>query len=413
MIIIGVPYKRVEGDFVYYCSNITDDKECLTKEVYYKTTKEYGDFFSYELSDSFLVSMLIKAIATEQDIRVEGFVSTRLYYSLKNTLIDIISYTLNKPAVNITFSKQGGVRNVIFHPTANITGCSMGVDSFAAILSHLSEECPEEFRLTHLALFNVGSYGKGSKESVRKSFYNKLQTVKKFADEVNLPVVSIESNMDVINSYVSQTYVYPMNNVSAYLSMQSLFKNCYIASSYLAVDNEFCAADPFHYENILFPNFSTDNTRIYVANPNMSRFEKTRFICENDLVKKYLNVCWHDEIVNDERNAEYVKYIKLEKNNCSICSKCRRTLLTLDLLGAVKEFSNVFDLKTYYKNKDKYIAYCLYSSKKDAFNKEISEYMKKNNYNVSLKSRMYLMALKFNVHHIFSKIIKKKLYSNN
>lgn len=150
MITIGKPYKKTDEKNVFYCSQISDELSNVSKEIFYKTTKEYGDYFTCELSDSFLVAMLVKSIATGQDIKIEGFISEHLYYTLTNTLIGIISYTLDVPPINIIFADGGGTKVLTFNSIANVTGCSLGVDSFASILYHMSDKCPKGFRLTHL-----------------------------------------------------------------------------------------------------------------------------------------------------------------------------------------------------------------------------------------------------------------------
>ena len=411
MIIIGRPYiRRTEGCF-FYCSNITDEKSGLNKEIFYKTTEEYGSYFTEELSDAFLVAMLVKAIGTGQDIKIEGFISERLYYTLTNTLIGIISYSLYKQPIDIKFAEGGGTKVLALSPKVNVTGCSMGVDSLASILYHLSDECPKGFRLTHLSFLNVGSYGKGSLKSVQESYKRHLGAVRKFADEIHLPVVTIESNMDEINLYQNLSYSYALNNASAYLSMQSLFKKCYIASSYIVAQTEFNASDPFHYENILFQNLSSENTEIMVSNPNMNRIEKTKYISGSDLAKKYLNVCLHDAMINEDGNEEYKQNISIDRINCSKCYKCRRTLLTLDVLGVVNEFGKVFNLSTYYKNRDKYVAFCMYTRHNDVYNEEIYELMQKTNYRISLRAKLYNMMLVLKFYDMFGRIIRKRLYS--
>lgn len=411
MITIGKPYIRRNDGNVFYCSIITDEKSGLSKEIFYKTTEEYGNYFTDELSDSFLVAMLVKSIGTGQDIKIEGFISERLYYTLTNTIVGIIAYTLSTSPIKILFAEGAGTKLFEFNPTANVTGCSMGVDSFASILYNFSEECPEGFRLTHLSFLNVGSYGKSSQKSVQESFKRQLSVVRKFADEIHLPVVTIESNMDEMNLYSNLSYSYALNNASAYLSMQRLFRRCYMASSYVVAQTEFKASDPFHYENILFYNLSSENTEIMVSNPNMSRIEKTRYISSNYLVKKYLNVCLHDAMINEDGNEEYTQNISMDRINCSKCYKCRRTLLTLDVLGVVEEFSQVFNLDTYYKNRDKYVAFCLYTRHKDVYNKEIYDWMQKNNYEISFKAKLYHLALELKMYDIFGRVIRKRLYS--
>ena len=70
----------------------------------------------------------------------------------------------------------------------------------------------------------------------------------------------------------------------------------------------------------------------FVLSDYVTRYEKTERIADNHLAQKYLDVCFCF-------------------NNCGKCSKCRRTLLTLDLLGKVQEFGQIFDVDAFEKDK--------------------------------------------------------------
>ena len=48
-------------------------------------------------------------------------------------------------------------------------------------------------------------------------------------------------------------------------------------------------------------------------------------------------------------------YIKNKNNkylNCGMCNKCKRTLFTLDILGVLEKYENIFNLNNYYKVKE-------------------------------------------------------------
>ena len=60
--------------------------------------------------------------------------------------------------------------------------------------------------------------------------------------------------------------------------------------------------------------------------------KKTAEILAYEPVYRYLNVCGDQETI---------------EKNCSVCTKCRRTMITLDLLGVLDKFSGVFDLTKY------------------------------------------------------------------
>jgi hypothetical protein len=88
---------------------------------------------------------------------------------------------------------------------------------------------------------------------------------------------------------------------------------------------------------------------ITVTGMDFSRVEKTRLIAKNGLARHRLNVCTHP---------------RDDGKNCSICKKCCRTLFTLELLGFIKDYSDIFNMKKWEKKRNSYIVNCVL--KKDA-----------------------------------------------
>lgn len=82
------------------------------------------------------------------------------------------------------------------------------------------------------------------------------------------------------------------------------------------------------------------------------------FICSEaniagwDIAQKHLNVC-----IVPENGV----------HNCSCCSKCMRTLMPLEAMGKLDEFSEVFDLDVYRKNSHKNKVMIMASYKKEGF----------------------------------------------
>ena len=81
------------------------------------------------------------------------------------------------------------------------------------------------------------------------------------------------------------------------------------------------------------PLFSTKQMKIVHDGADYTRVQKTVFIAHNASALKSLRVC----------------YGKLSDQNCSLCNKCYRTMITLKLLGKLKEASlfeeGLFDLE--------------------------------------------------------------------
>ena len=76
--------------------------------------------------------------------------------------------------------------------------------------------------------------------------------------------------------------------------------------------------------------------------------------------------------------------------NCSTCWKCLRTLTTLDYYKKLHHYENIFELKKYYKEKDKFLKTL---NNNDPLQREIIELYKNNNKIDNLKKNEWL-ALK-------------------
>jgi len=62
--------------------------------------------------------------------------------------------------------------------------------------------------------------------------------------------------------------------------------------------------------------------------------------------------------------------------NCSVCQKCVRTLLIIDFLGRLEEFSNIFDLKKYFDVKNERLI--RFIAKNDSFGADIKWFFERS-----------------------------------
>lgn len=80
---------------------------------------------------------------------------------------------------------------------------------------------------------------------------------------------------------------------------------------------------------------STRNTKIFSTLATQERTERTEYIIDDTLTKKYLHVCI--KTIDDG-----------PVHNCGRCYKCLRTLAAIDILGKLPEYETIFD-QSYYK----------------------------------------------------------------
>ena len=135
----------------------------------------------------------------------------------------------------------------------------------------------------------------------------------------------------------------------------------------------------------------------------MSRIEKTKYILDNEDVRKNLYVCWKEIIVNKNPNSEIAK-IKDNYLNCSRCDKCLRTLLAIDIFGKLDKYTSIFDIEFYKQVKEKYIAKVIYQRKGNAFYEDLFHLMKDKKYKIPTKSIILVFLYKTKLMSIYSRL---------
>lgn len=339
-----------------------------------KVSADSGDFFvnfdiesslekyiDTDIYDAFLVGLLLRAMKNGEDIIIDGIVSEKLLYNIKNSLMPMqIGVLPGLKQVGIEVSSVRGQRPPGLGRVA--TGCSGGVDAFYTIAYHLSDLVTEGYKLNSF-LFNYHGA-----EKAKALSDDRFKIVKSYADNVNIDILRVDTNLVKVSPFNYQE----SNNyqhMAAVLFLQNVFSKYYFSSSVAFCDshlqriNASAYSDPF-----AIPLFSTEATETIPFGALASRPEKTLFITNYEPTKSFLNVC--------------VTYHP-EGKNCSVCRKCCRTLLTFDIYGKMHEYEKVFDLKAYEKAKNWHI-YKIFRNKNYMFNREIIDLAKEKAYKFPL-----------------------------
>ena len=333
MIRITQPWIEIhDGKSRCLCNIFVDDE---LRTIWFDTSEEYGDYLCIERGDAYLIGLLNWAMRRGDSIVSDIPITEELYYNITVSLIpSLVKYSKGLHPIDITCK----LAPAITQGTAVGTGCSCGVDSFTTIYKHMDNEPFDEFSLTHLCINNVGAfaecYSEYGKEKTKTERYAISQAV---AKELSLPLIVTDSNFaDVFEQdhLLSHTY----SSVFAIYMLQKLWKKYYYSSSghdyseFSLIDNDTKSAA--FYELLSLQCFSTFGLRIYSDGGEMTRLEKTELIADYSIAQKRLHVCL------------------TRPYNCGKCDKCLRTLLTLDCIGKLESFSNVFDIEEYKRNRE-------------------------------------------------------------
>ncbi|SHF91456.1 hypothetical protein SAMN05444483_103213 [Salegentibacter echinorum] len=332
-----------------------NDKE---NELYFEVPSDYKDFLVTENLDAFLVGLLFLALKTGNDIKLNGPVSARLYYSIRHYVIPALCMA-NPKLKPVDINPQGLNEKDLNVAATSGTGLSCGVDSFATYFDHIDES--GSFKIEYFAFFNVGSHGAGGEET-KKLFESRFEKAKKFANTVNKNIIQVDSNLHEILDMKFQS-TNTLRNVSCILLFQKLFKHYYIASKNRFDYFELNDYDTQDYDALVLNLLSTESTNLYSAVAQLSRVERTNLISNFPETYDFLDVC--------TSSKKYKAGV-----NCSQCNKCLRTALTLDLLGKLPLYKDVFHIEKYERLKHNYIWHVITNKNKDQIHRNLYRLIK-------------------------------------
>lgn len=315
---------------------LEDEKE---KEVNVRVKKEYGKYLCHERADALLIGLLPYALREGHDIVCEGYVTEDLMYNFEEILLPALEKNDERNhKVKITATTAPALNNY----GAVGTGISCGVDSFHTILKNYKTNHTAN-NLTHLAINDVGAFNRiylyrGIKY-VKDSAFRHAEEV---AEELQLPIVKLDSNFDK-EFYLNHTITHTYSSMFAVYNLQKFWGKYYYASGYgyndFSLKGNLTAANS-HIDLLLLQCLSTSKLRLYSGGGDCTRMEKLEYISDFPITWKHLHVC-----------------IKQEKN-CGVCDKCSRTLLSLETMGKLDKYKNVFDIDSYNKNKSFHYRHC-------------------------------------------------------
>ena len=395
--IIHSPIRVTDKKFTEYTAKINFLKSDRT--LVFRIDSCY-DHMLTDLSDPFLIALLLPAMGNKEDIEVRGKISERLLKNMQSTVQDILCMLIP------------GLRKVSITATEVITGSpvksknvlsavSGGVDSFVTFEDYYLKP-KTSTKITHFLLNNMCDiYDK--KPQV-------IDNVKKLLNKYNVPLIQTWSNLHIFarwdtildrrGKYGRQFTIdetHPMEN-SAIAHLLGGKPNTFLYSSsvggntrgteFVIVDENgksktvskfnhkqltlknranfnriFKESGKFSNTNFLFPTtdtggdpgndimaceptllplLSTPQVKCESVGTEYTRPEKTIKVADLKDAHNHLDVC---------NRPPTLKYV-----NCGICRKCTRVLLMLELINKKNYFkSNTFDLEAWDQIKSAYI----------------------------------------------------------
>lgn len=361
MIVINRPYIKTRENEVIVSSDLIVNGE--VKTLWYKIPGKFKEYIVTENLDAFLVGILFLGLKTGKDIKIEGPVSARLYYTLTHYLIPALCLANPKWKKIKLFKESLNDADLNIEKVAG-TGLSCGVDSLATYYDHIHDE--GAYKIKYFTYFNVGSHGDLGGEFSRSIYLKRLEKIKEFGTKIKKEVIEIDSNLsEILLLNFQETHT--LRSISCVLLLQKLFKTFYYASSVKFDNYKLDNIRMAEYDLLTLQMLSTESVQFFSSATQFNRTEKIEIIANQPDTYFYLDVCVNPELADD-------------KINCSECHKCIRTILTLEALGYLENYSKVFDIVKFKAAKNKHLGRLLFKRNKETLDQELIKLLSKGKF---------------------------------
>lgn len=260
-----------------------------------------------EIGDAFLAALLMPAMASGEDLTIKAPVSRRLLRSAR-TIMDIYSTWWSQLAPVRVRGEGDSV------PGAGRQAVGLfftaGVDSFYSLLTDVARaNDPHHEPVTHLLFANF--------ERQSGHDYDRLiGRVRHVAEKTGRQPLVVDTN---VRSLTEHTVFWPAYHgaalASVALALQGLLGRCLIAAS-----DQYAHLPPLGSHPVLDHLWSTESLEIVHDGAEATRTEKIeRQLARSELALANLSVCW----------------LGKPAQNCGVCEKCLRTMISLELAGVL------------------------------------------------------------------------------
>lgn len=309
------------------------------QEVFFAVPVQFMDKLDVEWADNFVIGLMLLAIKNGEDIIVENAkVSKTLRENLEKHLFPIFE-KMNCGSNNTQIICDCKSEHDQIRGQTVATGISLGVDSFYSILKY---QDVKENPINCVLYIKQVTGTTCILDSRQKYEINKRKEV---ASQLGIEYIPILSNL---RSIVDSEFVFSQYHTFAHLSAAITIKtiSCYYyATGFSKKEMQLNFSDTAYYDNYIQNIVCHKFFIMRMAGSDVSRFQKTELIQDNQIVQNYLEVCLEPKF------EENVNHVELRSQNCTRCHKCNRTLATLDVLNSISHFSSVFDTHYYKVNR--------------------------------------------------------------
>lgn len=284
--------------------------------VWFESIQDYEKVFSLS-GNSWLVGIVPVAMVRGEDLFINGYVDAVLLSHVKALISIWHSWFPRFKKIKI----HAKINHNNIKPSKCMSFFTGGVDSTYTLLSenNIIDD------LVNVWGFDIPLHNK-------KAFDLHANRLRNFSSRYKKNLILIATNLKEF--YNREKVSWGKLGCGAALAMTAyLFEERYdTILSGAGVPYELLS--PWGEHPLTFHLYSSRKNQFIFHGADVGRFEKARFISEDEFVLDNLYVCWRSE----------------SDKNCSKCGKCYRTMISLDILKKLNG-SKAFDLEKYSRKK--------------------------------------------------------------
>lgn len=371
----GIEIIQENQQYVLKCQ--VDDLEIYFHSTHFINSQD-GDL----LYDAFVIALIPLMLEKNESLVVDGLVDEVLLTQINTKVLPKLC-EIQKFKNSLTVTALETVKRTAVNDSIVVTGISCGVDSLATIKE--LEDCND--KLDYLTFFDAGSHGKFGTDNTELTYHHRLGNAEVAAEKIGLKIIEIRTNA---HSFLKGRFktAHSFLNISCAFATQGFINEYHYASAYSIEQSNQQSGDTSNFDHYILPELYSSyfNTKSTLGDKN--RIERIEYIYDYKVAQEHLDVCTNSILAKKEGRV-----------NCTVCEKCMRTALTLDILGFLTIYEKVFDLKVFEMNKVSYIASLLVGDKSEHDNELLNLLKRKDQLRLNHK----ITALKA--------ILKKRLKS--
>ena len=344
-------------------------------KVYYSVPQQFDRMICRLNADAFLVAFLPIAAYLNEDIKIiDRPTSKKLKQNIETLLLPAFR---QMNCADRTIKIDSETTEQVTEGNKGATGISLGVDCFYTLL------CEDGNKINYvLSLIDKQQWTTIDNRLLADEYSQKREMVASKLGKTYIPIVSNIASFykELANLAFEQVHTFCHLSCSMFL-MNGIHE--YYSTGYSEKENSLDFSDTSHYDYLISSVIDYPCFKMYTSGEKRTRLQKTAFIADNELVMKYLDVCYHNREVNNKKII-----------NCTMCRKCIRTASTLEVLRKLDRYHSVFDIDLYNKERVKNWGHIRYAAiiMRDVFAIEILQEAKSKSIRIPIGAWRFFFA---------------------